>query len=239
EGVVPAAVDQNSMMYTLKRKLGEIVEIPREGAAPVRLRLAVAVKDSLFQGELLVSEDHFTRTFPGVEGYRVFLIQTPAGSSQKVAGELEDALSDFGFDATPVAERLANYHKVENTYLSTFQALGGLGLLMGTIGLGAVLVRNVLERRRELALLRAVGYQAEDVRRLVLSENLFLLAAGLTVGAGCAAIAVLPAWLARGGRPGLTLLLLPVAVLVSGVVASLAAVRTATREELLPALRSE
>jgi len=34
-------------------------------------------------------------------------------------------------------EKLAAFHRVENTYLSTFQALGGLGLLLGTLGLGA------------------------------------------------------------------------------------------------------
>ena len=63
----------------------------------------------------------------------------------------------FGAVATGTAERLASFHRVENTYLSTFQALGGFGLLLGTVGLATVLMRNVLERRRELALLGAVG----------------------------------------------------------------------------------
>ena len=67
----------------------------------------------------------------------------------------------FGGDATSTAERLARFHRVENTYLSTFQTLGGLGLLLGTVGLATVLLRNVLERRRELALLAAVGYRPE------------------------------------------------------------------------------
>ena len=67
--------------------------------------------------------------------------------------------ADLGADAMPTAERLAEFHTVENTYLSTFQTLGGLGLLIGTVGLAAVVLRNVLERRRELALLRAVGYR--------------------------------------------------------------------------------
>ena len=75
-------------------------------------------------------------------------------------------------------DRLAAFHRVENTYLSTFQALGGLGLLLGTLGLGAVLLRNVMERRKELALLRAVGYRPEHLRRIVIAENAFLLIAG-------------------------------------------------------------
>ena len=83
----------------------------------------------------------------------------------------------------PTVERLAEFHAVENTYLSTFQTLGGLGLLVGTVGLAAVLLRNVLERRRELALLGAVGYRRGHMFAIVLAENALLLGWGLAVGA--------------------------------------------------------
>ena len=49
---------------------------------------------------------------------------------------IENALVDLGADAVSTGERLAGFHRVENTYLSTFQTLGGLGLLLGTVGLG-------------------------------------------------------------------------------------------------------
>ena len=94
--------------------------------------------------------------------------------------------------STPI-ERWASYHQVENTYLATFQALGSLGLLLGTVGLGAVLARNVLERRREIGLLRAVGYSPANIRSMVLSEGMALVAGGLLLGAGCAVVAILPA----------------------------------------------
>ena len=68
----------------------------------------------------------------------------------------------------PTAERLAEFHAVENTYLSTFQTLGGLGLLVGTVGLAAVLLRNVLERRRELALLARSAIGARHMFAIVL-----------------------------------------------------------------------
>ena len=73
----------------------------------------------------------------------------------------------------PRANGFAGFHRVENTYLSTFQMLGGLGLLLGTLGMAAVLLRNVLERRRELALLRAVGYNAGHLALMVIAENFF------------------------------------------------------------------
>jgi ABC-type antimicrobial peptide transport system permease subunit len=118
--------------------------------------------------------------------------------------------------------------------------LGGLGLLLGTLGLGAVLARNVIERRKELALLRAVGYRPEHLRRIVIAENLYLLAAGTLIGAVCALVAIAPAFTSRGGHlpdPSIALLLL--AVPAAGLIASLGAVRSVVRAPLLETLRSE
>ena len=129
---------------------------------------------------------------------------------------------------------------MENTYLATFQTLGGLGLILGTVGLGAVLLRNVLERRRELALMRAVGYDARHLSLMVLAENALLLFAGLAAGIGCAIVAIAPAWLERGGGvPLLSLGALLVAVVATGFAASLAATVAAVRAPLLGALRTE
>src|SRR5207302_4531669 len=138
----------------LHRKVGE--DLVLNG---IRFRIVAALHDSIFQSELLISEDQFLHLFPDAEGYRFFLLTVPPGKAQETAGVLESALSDYGFDVQSTEARLAGYHRVENTYLSTFRALGGLGLLLGTIGLGAIVLRNVLERRKELALLRAVGYR--------------------------------------------------------------------------------
>jgi hypothetical protein len=118
-------------------------------------------------------------------------------------------------------------------------ALGGLGLLLGTVGLATVMFRNVLERRRELALLRAVGYNARHVRLMILAETAFLLAAGLTAGAGCALIAIAPAWLDRGTLPGTGLVLLLAGVILAGLASAVAATRAALSGELLQALRAE
>ena len=157
--------------YVLHRAVGDELDSGRVDANgnPVRLRIVASLADSVLQGEIVIADEQFRRTLPNEDGYRFFLIDvagSPAGAVaaaatrvSEVAAHLEERLSDFGFDATNAADRLAAYHRVENTYLSTFQALGALGLLLGTIGLGAIAVRNVLERRRELALLRAVGYR--------------------------------------------------------------------------------
>ena len=107
------------------------------------------------------------------------------------------------------------------------------------VGLGAVLLRNGLERRKELALLRALGYRQVDFFAMVIAENVLLLTCGLTAGAVCALLAIAPMFLDRGGRlPAATIGLLLFGVLMTGLVASLGATAAALRSPLLPALRA-
>ena len=239
DGAIPVITDANSLTYVLHLKIGEDF-ILDHGAQPVHLRIVATLADSIFQSELLMSDKNFVRLFPDEQGYRFFLIDTPADKTSAVASTLEDHLSDFGFDVQSTADRLANFHRVENTYLSTFQLLGGLGLVLGTLGMAAVLLRNVFERRRELALLRAVGYNSSHFTVMVVSENLLMLCCGLAIGFVCALLAIAPVFFERGGRwPNVSLGLLLLAVLVSGAIASFVATLAALRSPLLPALRAE
>jgi hypothetical protein len=232
---IPAFVDANSLQYVLHKSVGDVVEV---GGA--KLKIAGALRDSIFQGEMIIAESRFTRAFPGEQGYRMFLVSAPPERAQAISEMMEERLTDFGLDMKGTAGRLAEFHRVENAYISTFQSLGGLGLLLGTVGLGAVLLRNVLERRKELALLRAVGYQPSHLRTMVLAENMLLLLCGLSTGAVCAALAIAPALAERGTHLPLgSMALLVAAVFAVGMAASVAAVRAALRTPLLEALRSE
>jgi ABC-type antimicrobial peptide transport system permease subunit len=240
DGAVPAIADANSMTYVLHRAVGEDILLDT-GGAPIRLRLVAALSDSVFQSELIIADAAFRQLFGGQAGYRAFLIDTPPGREPAVADALESKLADFGLDISTTTARLEDYHRVENAYLSTFQTLGGLGLVLGTIGLAAVVLRNVLERRRELALLRAVGYERRDFLVMLLSETGSLLIAGLLVGALCASVAIAPALWARAGGWQLSshLLWLLGSVGGAGLLATLAAARVATAGTLLQSLKSE
>ena len=239
-GVVPVIGDANSLTYVLHLKVGDELAIDNANG-PLRLKIVGALSDSIFQSELLMSEKNFLRLFPTEGGYRMFLLEVPnRQQASAVSTLLEERLSDFGFDAVSTEERLANFHRVENTYLSTFQMLGGLGLALGTLGMAAVLLRNVFERRRELALLRAVGYNSSHFAAMVITENVLMLCCGLVVGFVCALLAIAPVLIERGDRlPNISLGLLLLAVLLSGATASLVATLAVLRSPLLPALRTE
>jgi len=240
DGAVPVIGDANSLAYVMHLKVGDDWALQRNGREEVKLRVVAALDDSLFQREFLISEENFKRLFPELQGYSFFLFDVPMAQAAEWSQLLENRLADEGLDVSRTDERLASFHRVENTYLSTFQFLGGLGLLLGTLGLAVVLLRNVLERRRELAVLRAVGYKPRQLATIVLAENGFLLFRGAATGIVCAMLAILPAIASRGWKltPG-SLGWLLLAVVLAGLAASLLATRAALRSPLLAALRSE
>jgi ABC-type antimicrobial peptide transport system permease subunit len=237
-GVVPAMADVNSAMWILKLGLGEELVMQDESGRPLRLRLMGLLDHSIFRSEVLISEKNLLKHFPGRTGASYFLIETEPARAMEISLLLEDNLDSFGFDATTTREKIAGYEAVQNTYLSTFQVLGGLGLLLGTIGLGVVLVRNVIERRGELATLRAFGFRRSRLAWIVLAENAFLLVIGVLIGTLAAVAAVVPS-LAGRHPPWPSLAVTLALVLVVGMLSSLAAVVGTLRVPLLPALKAE
>ena len=128
DGAIPVIADAGALAYVLHRGLGESFAL---GDSGVRVRVVAALRPGLLQSELVTGERHFQAAFPEAEGFRFFLVEAQPGREADVAAALESRLADFGFDATTAAARLAAFHRVENTYIATFQTLGALGLLLG------------------------------------------------------------------------------------------------------------
>jgi len=240
DGAVPAVVDHASATWVLKKKVGDAIEYQDERGRPFHVRIVATVASSILQGLVVVSQEAFQQRFPSASGFRMFLVDAPPAEAAAVAEELTRALSEVGLELTPAAQKLDEFNAVQNTYLKIFQLLGGLGVLLGSVGLGVVVLRNALERRGELAVVRAIGFRAGDVRRLLWSEHGLMLVLGLAVGCAAALLALAPVTRAapvdaplRGALP------LALAMALNGAfwigVASLAAVRG----PLLEALRNE
>lgn len=237
----PVLGDMNTLQFSLHKAVGDRVPYPAsDNTFLCWLDIQGMFSGSVFQGVLLMSEEKFLRVFPERKGYQYFLVEVPPEHATAAAELLETELAEYGFDAEPVAERLARFLAVQNTYLSTFQSLGGLGLLVGTFGLATVMLRNVLERQAELALFRAVGFRPSQIATLVLSETAWLLGWGLLTGTAAALLAMTPhlvsmaadvPWSAGAG------MLLTIAGV--GLFASALAVRAATTAPIVATLRGE
>ena len=240
DGAIPAIGDKASITWALGKKIGDTLAYEDDQGRTFQIRLVAAVADSILQGSLVISEENFIRKFSQETGHRIFLVEAAPKDAAGVAREMTKALQGVGAEIITTETRLAALNAVQNTYLATFQVLGGLGLLLGSAGLGAVVLRNVLERRRELALLRAVGFRQSQIRLLMLAEHGGLLLAGLISGLAAALLAVLPTLLAsHAALPyrslGWTLAL----IFFSGFLWTWLATLAALRGPLLDALRTE
>ncbi|HEX4793142.1 MAG TPA: FtsX-like permease family protein [Humisphaera sp.] len=227
---IPVMADADTLEYVLKLSVGDDLPITDQLGIKRKLKIASTLSKSIFQGQLLMSDANFRRLFPAQNGFGMVLVETPKGatpeSSRDLARLLASELDDYSVSVDTTADRLKAYQNVQNTYLSTFQTLGALGLMLGTLGLAVVLVRTVIERRAELALLASMGFTSAARVRLMLAENAFLLVIGLVAGAGCALIGIIPAVMTSSrsiNAPALVGTLL--AVLFIGLGASSIAVR--------------
>lgn len=239
---VSVVIDQNTARYSLQLYggIGEQFDITYPGGQTVTFQVVGLLSNSMLQGNLLIGESNFKRLFPQTNGYRYFLIQVPGENAAQAIAALEARLSDQGFDAKDARGLLVELMAVQNTYLSTFQALGALGLILGTFGLAAVQARSILERRGELGLLRAAGFARSRLTWLVMLENVILLLGGLAIGIVAALVAVLPHALVGGVRPPVAELagMLGLVVVVGCLVGWLT-IRGTLRVPLIAALRGE
>ncbi|NQT40560.1 MAG: ABC transporter permease, partial [Planctomycetes bacterium] len=248
EPIIPVVIEKNTAMYALHKWKGvgeEPFELPTATGKPVRLQIVGLLNNGIFQGDLLIRESAFVEHFPEAGGYRFFLTELPSEGVtheriEQVGRAMQTGLADQGMFVETTGDRLAGFLAVQNTYLSTFQSLGGLGLLLGIFGLAVVGWRNVLERRRELALMRAAGWRRRRLGRLVMIENGLLLIAGLAVGMSAALLAVLPHLLAGAASfPWIPLTVTIGGILIVGAMTGLAGVVAMTRAPLVAALRGD
>lgn len=238
-GAIPAFCEQNTAQWMLKKAVGDTLTMPGDDGKDVTFRIVGTLVDSPFQSELIVGEREFLRAFPTQTGYRAFLVRTAPGKEESVGKALEVGFRPNGLVATTARDRVASYQAVIGAYLSTFQLLGGFGLLLGVLGLAVVILRGVWERLGELALLRAVGYRTRALQFLVIVEHALLLVVGLGSGVLAALASVAPHVASGAAVPWARLALMLAMVLCVGFVVASAATASILRVPVIPALRRE
>ncbi len=239
-GAIPAIADEATATWGLHLGLGDELDVDGGPDGKAKIKLVGLIEGSILQGSLVVSEADFLSLFPGAPGWRYFLIGGPPDRVGPITRALEEGLDPYGFDPVPAVRILDEFRSVERAYLETFELLGGMGLLLGAAGLGAVLLRGALERRGELAILRAVGYRRPALLAMVVSEDLLLVAAGLGIGCLAALAASVPHLRAGPSSiPWGSLALTLAGAAAVGLLAGLAAAVSVVRAPIVPALRSE
>ena len=217
--IIPAYADQTVIQWGLLLNVGDTLFYQNEKGEPIKLLLIGGLNASVFQGNILIADSAFVANFPGSSGSKIMLVDVPNNKIAEMDELLTNYLSDYGIEISSASKRLSSFYSVTNTYLSIFMMLGGLGVILGTFGLGIVLMRIIIERKQEIAVFGAIGFKKKQIFALIFVENLVLLSAGIIIGFLSAIIGILPSILSSAFNiPGNYLFVLVLIVFVSGVI---------------------
>ncbi|MBT3250855.1 MAG: ABC transporter permease [Candidatus Marinimicrobia bacterium] len=238
DGVIPAVADLSVIKWGLGLSLGDTLYYPGKYGSQLKVVLVGGLSNSIFQGSIIISEENFVKHFTGNSGFRLFLFDTDNAS--EIVARSQKYLSDFGAETSSCVNRLADFNAVENTYLSIFLLLGSIGLLIGTLGFWAVIMRNILEKQRELGIMKAIGYRTGKIYILLFKEYLFVLLAGVFIGFSTAAVAIRPVMESTGNALPIDFIFLTIAVIiVTGISGILWSVRIALKQPLIRILQTD
>ena len=113
-----------------------------------------------------------------------FVKVTEEANVREVAREVERAFLGSAMDATVIADSFAQGQGLTRGILQLFQGFLALGLLVGIAALGVISARTVVERRQQVGMLRAIGYQPGMVALSFVLEASFIALVGIGLGTG-------------------------------------------------------
>jgi putative ABC transport system permease protein len=87
-----------------------------------------------------------------------------------------------GVQGTSIKNDLEDQQKQNRAFLYIIQGFMGLGLIVGVAAVGVIAFRSVVERRQQIGVLRAIGYQSGMVSLSFLIETAFVVGLGVVSG---------------------------------------------------------
>ncbi len=240
QNIIPAFADQTVIQWGLGKKVGDTLTYQDEFGEKLRLKIIGGLENSIFQGNILVDENLFLDHFPSNSGTNVLLIDGPFDNMEETAGVLSRVFRNEGLEMEHTADRLNTFNQVENTYLTIFLLLGGFALIMGTFGLGIVIIRNIIDRVQEIGILEAIGFQKKDILKLITLEHGVLLVIGTVFGTIAAFLAITPSLISEFiSASWKTAIIIVGVILLNGFFWIILITRRILRQELFHNLRTE
>jgi putative ABC transport system permease protein len=217
------------------------------------LELALTIENELGQSRYLLPMPTFeSNVLPLFAVDFVVYVQAAEGATENQLEEMRESLDALFADSPNIAvQNLSEYAEAQTAPLDTFLAivygLLGLAVIIALIGIANTLSLSVLERTRELGLLRAVGMSRRQLRRTILGESIIIAVFGTLIGlvigilfslALSVVIAAESPGLFRYDLPVIQLIVITVVAALAGVLAALLPAWRASRLDVLDAISS-
>jgi putative ABC transport system permease protein len=143
--------------------------------------LAIQV-DSSYTAGIYVPERTYTPVFGAPDYLRSYVKLEDGVNAKRAAESIEAKLVTRGVQAESIQALLDEAVAQNNSFIRTFQGFMGLGLLTGIAALGVIAFRSVVERRQQIGMLRAIGYQPGTVALTFMFESGFIALMGILSG---------------------------------------------------------
>ena len=117
-------------------------------------------------------------TYGETSAISYFVALSDPDRADEVAKSIEAALMRNGVEATSIRDELKDAQQQEAGFLYLIQGFMGLGLVVGIAAVGVIAFRSVVERRQQIGVLRALGFQRGMVSLSFLIETTFLVGLG-------------------------------------------------------------
>jgi putative ABC transport system permease protein len=157
------------------------LEDPLTGKARPAKIIAILDSRISFWG-LYASQQTVDRIFPEPASISYYLALEDPDEASRFAREVEAALVARGVQATSIRDAQIESQGWINGILTIMTSFFGLGLVVGIAAVGVVAFRAVVERRQQIGMLRALGFQRSLVSLAFLIEAAFVVILGVVVG---------------------------------------------------------
>jgi putative ABC transport system permease protein len=145
--------------------------------------IGVLESSASFAGQIVTSQETLdrlaSRTVPTQTYY--FDLGSSANASA-VAGALEKHFAGSGLQTQVTAEMIRDSDATRRIVFLLLRGFMGLGLVVGICALGVIVARSVVERRQQIGMMRALGFQRGQVRLSFLIESSFIALLGIGGG---------------------------------------------------------
>jgi putative ABC transport system permease protein len=163
----------------------------RNDAGEMRTVQVIGVLDTgstLASSDILVNEALFTALAIEPNDASWFVAVKEGVDVRETAQALEAAFLSSGLDAAVMADSFAQGQQITRGILQLFQGFMALGLLVGIAALGVISSRTVVERRQQVGMLRAIGYQPGMIALSFVLESSFIALVGIGIGTAAGVI---------------------------------------------------
>ena len=167
----PAAGDLLQLFY-----------IPSAGPTVSKNVTVVGVMNGVFFSGIVGTSGLLTSSFGTGTGQLGFVKVSNGIDPTSVSIILKKDFARLGMQPLAIAVVIGTFVQIGQSFLGIFEAFLALGLVVGIAGLGIISIRSVVERRKEIGVLRAIGYRKNMILWAFLLENSYVALLGILIG---------------------------------------------------------